>query len=68
MSTEYTPKHRANKVVRTQKVQPVPKHAGEYVPEDRTHERLGAESPSVRRLLSGVVAARAEARALGFTR
>lgn len=40
---EHHPKHRANKLVRTKpRVQQLGKHVGEYVHEDRTHERLGA--------------------------
>lgn len=38
-----TPKHRKNVLTRTKpRVQPMPKHVGEYEHEDRTALRLGA--------------------------
>lgn len=44
MEDTYSPKHRRQAGVRTEpRVQPVPRHAGEYVAEDRMHERLGAD-------------------------
>lgn len=44
-AAEYTPKHRADVPVREYPtVQPVPRHVGSYIPEDRSHERLGAEA------------------------
>lgn len=51
MTSTYKPKHRKNALVRKQpRLQPIGKHLGEYVPEDRILERLGAEAPVVREL------------------
>lgn len=55
MSEQYQPKHRANKLVRTfPRVQPTGKHVGQYIPEDRTHERLGAQAFDIRDLMQSV--------------